>query len=306
MAVPTSRSTALLVLTAICFLTPTLAIIDPEVVSSNSSEVPHPLHLENGALNAIAFEGHTWTGEDCFVPGAYRDFYVEVDESHSHDNLFVELVVTPFLDVHGIAEELLPDAVTLKMWEDAIPVDRKSDLYQDWSTNSAYSLAVNANEIHDGRYYFVEFSHALLEEHQLQDHNRVCAGELMYHYANVNQTHIDKHENLKFTVCTPDGSEADLTLMTRVDEPPLRIASPMKLIKSGGGCATFDVCADQLEEGKTWLGVYATKSCTEYSVEVHYFKNADVGHEACVPEHGDDEAISDGLRIEIGHSTPSR
>ena len=83
---------------------------------------------------------------------------------------------------------------------------------------------------------------------------------------NVTQDVLDSRQHVKFEVCTPPGSNAELALATRIIAPPLRLAEPSVVLEVGGGCRSFTVCSPRLELGQVWLGIFAEGFCSAYNV----------------------------------------
>ena len=219
-------------------------------------------HIVKGTYKAEILPTHVWHPGYCQAAGVYLDFYIDVNEAHADDNLFIELVGEHFNETRAI----LPNGVELRIYYDRIPIDRKSEWKSLWTTDGEFSVALNSRDLRKGRYYisvkcgdilgggdlpfhfglFAEFIHAEVTPGH-PDLGDICRNELLYHYLPVTEDEVMERKDVEFTVCTPEGADSQLTILSKVHLPPIRIAAPMKHVNRGGGCSSFKVCNSELE-----------------------------------------------------------
>ena len=125
---------------------------------------------------------------DTCTAGAFVDFYVDVDEAHARDNLFLEVIH----DAPESQRHIRPDSISFRLYFEEIPEHRRSSLEVTESPDRTYSLAVNAHEIEVGRYFasvqcgdeeasfgvFAEFSHAEVSLGGAES-SHICSNELL-------------------------------------------------------------------------------------------------------------------------------
>jgi len=107
----------------------------------------HGLDLAaDGSYQATELIDNAWKNLSC-SPAGFRDFYIDATSANTHDNLFVEIV--------HIAENknVKLDALSVGMHFDVIPANRETGNIRRISPDGVYSLAINANEIKEGRYF---------------------------------------------------------------------------------------------------------------------------------------------------------
>ena len=245
----------------------------------------------DGSYNAVELSDGIFSNSTC-SPGGYRDFYIDVKDEHSEENLFVEAIYAPR---EGDTKDVQLTPISLYMYFNEIPFDRVTESSQHSSPDGLYSLAVNANEIKVGRYFisvqcgdldYADFGVvAIFEDSHLEDrhtqHYMICPGETLYHYLNVTSDEYDQHSHVRFTLCMPLDSLSELTLVTKVRYPPLRRSEPMVKLTANdynssdpnahAACAQFEVCRDSLEEGRVWAGIFGSGLCGEYNLTAAYF-----------------------------------
>lgn len=150
------------------------------------SFTPATLTVEHAFSPKPLVDGQ-WVNETC-TAGAFVDFYVDVDEAHTHDNLFLEVIH----DAPDSQRHIRPDSLSFLLYYAEIPHHRRSSQSVTESPDRTYSLAVNAHEIKTGRYFasvqcgaedasfgvFAEFSHAELFLGGA-DESHICSNELL-------------------------------------------------------------------------------------------------------------------------------
>mmetsp|Transcript_27646 Transcript_27646/g.80797 ORF Transcript_27646/g.80797 Transcript_27646/m.80797 type:complete len:198 (-) Transcript_27646:12-605(-) len=185
----------------------TLATAKAGVVADDDYDAYTPLSLTTrGAYAPQELQNGHWLNATC-TAGAFIDFFIDVDATHIHDNLFLEV----FHDAAASQRFVKPDSLRLSLFIDEIPADRKSDLWTAHSPDRTYSLAVNAHEIVTGRYFasvqcgdedasfgiFAEFAHAELNFSTVET-SHICANELLYHMVNISEDILSSSSHLKF------------------------------------------------------------------------------------------------------------
>ena len=277
----------------------------------------------DGSFNAAALSDGAFSNATC-SPGGYRDFYIDASEENSHDNLFVEAIYAPRdSDVKDV--KLAP--ISLHMYFDVIPSDRVTESTERSSPDGVYSLAVNANEIKVGRYFVsvkcgdldgakfgvvAKFEGTLLEEEKTRQYS-ICPEETLYHYLNVTSDEYEQGSHARFTLCMPLDSLSKLTMVTKVQHPPLRRSEPMVTLAASDynssdtsqetACATFEVCHDFLEIGPLWAGIFGSGLCGDYNLTATYF-GGNHDSDTCSRELGG--TTSDGANVkalELEHVT---
>ena len=260
----------------------------------------------DGSYNAVALTDGFFSNSTC-SPGGYRDFYIDVSEEDAENNLFMEAIYTP-PGLGGIKDVQL-SPISLHVYFNKIPFDRHTESSQSLSPDGVYSLVVNANEIKPGRYFIsvqcgdlddakfavvAKFEDSLLENRHTQ-HYLICPGETLYHHLNVTQNEFNQYSHVRFTLCMPLDSLSELTMVTKIQDPPLRRSEPMVTLTANdynsldpnahAACAQFEVCHDSLEIGKVWAGIFGSGLCGEYNLTATYFGGSH-DNETCSLEMG--------------------
>ena len=180
-----------------------------------------------GAYHPEELHDGTWANSTCSA-GTFRDFYVDTSGENAHDNLFVELVHVP----NDHAKKVVRlQSLALMLFYKEIPSDRSTEQIQASSPDGVYSLAINANELKEGRWFVsvrcddltdasfgvvAKFESAELHEGEPHPYF-ICPQETLYHYLNVSRDAIHHHDNnVRFSLCIPDDSQAELTITTKV------------------------------------------------------------------------------------------
>ena len=184
----------------------------------------------------------------------------------------------------------------MHMYFEEIPADRVTENARKTAPDGVYSLAVNANEIKEGRYFIAvqcdeiedanfgilaKFETAELHEGESHPYF-ICSKETLYHYLDLSANQVkEAQHNVRFELCAPADSLSELTLVTKVHYPPLRIAEPKKILSAADAnttsivddsvCTTFDICNPALEEGKVWAGVFGGGLCGKYNLTATFF-----------------------------------
>jgi hypothetical protein len=268
----------------------------------------------DGSFNAAALSDGAFSNATC-SPGGYRDFYIDASEENSHDNLFVEAIYAPRgSDVKDV--NLAP--ISLHLYFHEIPSDRVTESTQRSSPDGVFSLAVNANAIKVGRYFIsvkcgdldgadfgvvAMFENAFLEDGNTRQYS-ICPEETLYHYLNVTSDEYEQGSHVRFKLCMPLDSLSELTMVTKVQHPPLRRSEPMVTLVASDynlsdtsletACAQFEVCHGSLEKGRLWAGIFGSGLCGEYNLTAMYFGgNHDSGK--CSQEMGG--TIPDGANV---------
>mmetsp|Transcript_14906 Transcript_14906/g.48653 ORF Transcript_14906/g.48653 Transcript_14906/m.48653 type:complete len:1617 (+) Transcript_14906:81-4931(+) len=269
-----------------------------------------PISLEDGSVNAKELQDHAWVSGEC-TAGAFVDYFVDVDASKLRYNLFLEVVYDP---EENTVRDHRVDALGMYLYEEEIPADRESEVREEESADRSLSLAVNANDLREVRYYVsvkcgssedakfgivAEFIHAELEN-ALEAQGHVCRDELLYFFHDFSSS-ADDH--LFFKVCVPAGSEGKLELVLRVGAPPLRVTQPIVNVEGNGEggevCREFHACDDLLEPTEIWLGVNSIGPCTAYTVSVETYSND--GQQECSNERGDAWQHTIATRLHLEH-----
>ena len=102
-----------------------------------------------GAFHPAELSDGYWTNSSCSV-GGYRDFYVDTEHDHAHDNLFIEAIALPSA---GAKKEVRLDSLALMVFFGEIPSERTTELVHESSPDSVYSILINANEMKSGRWF---------------------------------------------------------------------------------------------------------------------------------------------------------
>ena len=56
---------------------------------------PTTITLTDGAYSAASLVDGVWVDNEACVAGGFKDYYIDIDSSHAHDNLFLYVVVRP-------------------------------------------------------------------------------------------------------------------------------------------------------------------------------------------------------------------
>ena len=91
--------------------------------------------------------GHFHLGE-C-SPGEYEDYYFDLVMQPGKTHLDVNVVI----EVEDLSESMNPEALALYVYTGSIPPDRETELRRESTVDQTYSVSINANEIHAGRYF---------------------------------------------------------------------------------------------------------------------------------------------------------
>ena len=141
----------------------------------------------DGSYHAVALTDGIFSNSTC-SPGGYRDFYIDISEKDSENNLFMEAIYTPG---YGDKNDVQLTPISMHLYFNEIPFDRVTESSHELSPDGVYSLAVNANEIKVGRYFIsvqcgdlddadfgvvAMFEDSHLEDRQTQ-HYMICPGE---------------------------------------------------------------------------------------------------------------------------------
>jgi hypothetical protein len=181
----------------------------------------------------------------------------------------------------------------------------------DSSPDGIYSLVVNANDLRTGTYYVVvkcgdisptanfgimaRFEDAELEQGITRSFE-ICPGEILYHYLSLSDQNVSSGLSAHFTLCVPEESLSELTLVTRMSYPPLRAKTPMEIAIGGSNtsCVTYDVCNDALEAGYLWAGVFGSGLCGTYNISVDLKSGLN-----CVEERGTTVKVDNAIPLEM-------
>ena len=98
------------------------------------------------ALEELAFD-HTVV-RSCSA-GGYVDFYVNIANQAGRTKPGVNLAV----EIEDLSKFLDTEALSLYVFEGAIPENRETEMRQEYAGDGIYSVTVNANELHAGRYF---------------------------------------------------------------------------------------------------------------------------------------------------------
>jgi hypothetical protein len=98
------------------------------------------------ALEELAFD-HTLI-RSC-TAGGFVDFYVNIANQAGRSSPGVNLAV----EIEDLSQHIDTEALGLYLYDGVIPMDRETELRQEYSGDGVYSVTVNANEIHAGRYF---------------------------------------------------------------------------------------------------------------------------------------------------------
>ena len=275
----------------------------------------------DGSYHAVALTDGIFSNSTC-SPGGYRDFYIDVSEKDSENNLFMEAIYTPG---YGDTKDVQLTPISLHMYFNEIPFNRATESTQGLSPDGVYSLAVNANEIKVGRYFIsvkcgdlddADFGVvAMFEDSHLEDrhtqHYMICPGETLYHYLNVTSDEYDQHSHVRFTLCMPLDSLSELTMVTKVKYPPLRRSEPMVTLTANdynssdpnahAACAQFEVCHDSLEIGKVWAGIFGSGLCGEYNLTATYFGGSHDSETCSLEMGGEDSHAASVKSLKLEH-----
>lgn len=123
-----------------------LLVVCTKYIESEVTSIFNALHLEDGSYEAEELVDGLWMDKSC-TRGTYVDMYFDIDESHSHDNIFFEVIVLQD------SPDLRTDAISMYMYKNMIPITRETEIYSTYSPDSTYSLSLNANEASAGRYF---------------------------------------------------------------------------------------------------------------------------------------------------------
>jgi len=281
----------------------------------------HGLDLEaDGSFQAVEMTDHQWKNASC-SQGGFRDFYVDATAANLHDNLFVEIVHDPTEKY-----DVKLHSLSMHLFFNEIPADRITENVLQSSPDGVYPLAVNANEIKEGRYFIsvkcgdfedanfgilANFDTAELQEGIPRPYS-ICSKETLYHYLELSESDVkDKQYNVRFNLCAPSDSLSELAFVTKVNFPPLRKTEPQKLlspseanetdITDGSVCVTFDVCNSALGEGKIWAGVFGGGLCGKYNMTATFFGGVNYTDETCSTEMGGGSEENTASQILLEH-----
>jgi hypothetical protein len=212
------------------------------------------------------------------------------------------------------------------MYFEEIPADRITENARKTAPDGVYSLAVNANEIKEGRYFIAvqcdeiedanfgilaKFETAELHEGESHPYF-ICSKETLYHYLDLSANQVkEAQHNVRFELCAPADSLSELTLVTKVHYPPLRIAEPKKILSAADAnttsivddsvCTTFDICNPALEEGKVWAGVFGGGLCAKYNLTATFFGGVNHTDETCSTDTGGESIDNTASSISLEH-----
>ena len=191
---------------------------------ANCTEMEHDTDLQTSEEATALVLDHFMLGS-C-AKHAYVDYFIHIDPDQKDNNMIVE--------VEALTDDLDPQVLGLYLYEGSIPMDRRTERYQETSGDNAYSVGINYHDLHDGDYFISvrcgdapmhfrlvsHLVHAGVQEHHAQ-HGSVCPGQFVYHYFDVPT--YDEGNDVTWSFELHSG---DVYYLTRHAHAPLKLTQP--------------------------------------------------------------------------------
>lgn len=159
--------------------------------------------------------------------GSFTDFYMDVEESHLHENLFMHAVYIPDASSPRVVD---PSALSLHVYYARIPSDRSTDWVRMSSPDGLYSWAIDANELKVGRYFIsvkcgdladADFTIvAVYQPSDIIEHTSreftICGKETLYHHMDVSAQIISSRMHARFKICVAKDSLSQFSMVVKV------------------------------------------------------------------------------------------
>jgi len=210
--------------------------------------------------------------------GETVDYVIEIDEEDSEKNMIIE--------VELLDDEIIFDAVLVRMYGpvDSIPIDRKTEYFNDFSSENLWTVSLSEYDLKPGKYYvtvmckdaFRSFrilplliASEVHEGHHV--HGEVCPGDWVYHKAVIPMEFPELQKgnsvNIRWFVEMHKGS---LFYTTRPSERIIKLERPyLRADTNFTEVLTYEVAWCQVNKFATdtyYLSLRGADKCASYEV----------------------------------------